>query len=49
MQPMFESLMAIMANPVRANQGVKTDDSVLLVYPPSNELDFREHCLSDVF
>jgi len=45
MQPMFESLMAIMANPVRANQGVKTDDSVLLVYPPSNELDFREQLL----
>jgi hypothetical protein len=45
MQPMFNSLMAIMANPVSANQGVRTDDSVLLIYPPNNELDFREQLL----
>lgn len=45
MQPMFESLMAIMANPVRADLGVKTDDSVLLIYPPDHELDFREQLL----
>ena len=45
MQPMFNSLMAIMANPVSANHGVRTDDSVLLIYPPNNELDFREQLL----
>ncbi len=48
MQPMFESLMAMMANPVRADLGVKTDDSVLLIYPPNHELDFREQLL-DIF
>jgi hypothetical protein len=45
MQPMFDSLMAIMVNPVRADRGVKTDDSVLLIYPPNNELDLREQLL----
>jgi len=45
MPPMFDSLMAIMVNPVRADLGVKTDDSVLLIYPPNNELDFREQLL----
>jgi len=45
MQPMFDSLMAIMMHPVRVDRGVKTDDSVLLIYPPNNELDFREQLL----
>lgn len=42
MQPMFESLLKLMKEPVRPDRGVKTDNSVLLVYPPERELDFCE-------
>ncbi len=45
MQPMFDSLLTLMKKPVRADRGVKTDDSVLLIYPPERELDFREQLL----
>jgi hypothetical protein len=43
MQPMFESLLDLLAQP--AGQSVTTDDSVLLIYPPERELDFREELL----
>jgi hypothetical protein len=43
MQPMFEALLGLVAEP--AGQGVTRDDSVLLIYPPANELDFREELL----
>jgi hypothetical protein len=48
MQPMFDSLLELMRKPVRSDRGVKTDDSVLLVYPPEHELDFQEQLL-DMF
>ena len=48
MQPMFETLLKLMKEPVRADRGVKTDNSILLIYPPENELDFREQLLDTV-
>jgi len=48
MQPMFETLLKLMKEPVHPERGVKTDDSILLVYPPEKELDFREE-LEDAF
>lgn len=45
MQPMFEALLKLMKEPVRADRGVKTDYSILLIYPPEKELDFREQLL----
>ena len=41
-QPMFETLLKLMKEPVRADRGIKTDNSILLVYPAEKELDFRE-------
>ena len=41
-QPMFETLLKLMKEPVRPDRGIKTDNSILLVYPPEKELDFRE-------
>lgn len=46
MQPMFDSLLELMT--ARRSGGVKTDNSVLLVYPPARELDFRSE-LHDKF
>ena len=48
MQPMFEALLDLLKAPVSSHRGVKTDNSVLLVYPPDKELDFREQ-LRDSF
>ncbi len=45
MQAMFTTLLELMAQPLRPDRGVKTDNSVLLVYPPDRELDFREELL----
>jgi len=45
MQPMFEALIKIMREPVRADRGVKIDNSILLIYPPERELEFREQLL----
>ena len=41
----FDALKELLREPLRANGGVKTDSSILLVYPPERELDFREHLL----
>ena len=43
MQPMFDSLLEIMTRATSAS--VKTDNSILLVYPPERELDFRDELL----
>ena len=48
MESMFGALMELIKEPIRHDRGVKTDSSVLLVYPPERELDFREYLL-DVF
>ena len=48
MDSMFSGLMALIKAPIRRDRGIKTDNSILLVYPPDRELDFREYLL-DVF
>ena len=44
----FNALRELLKEPLRADGGVKTDSSILLVYPPERELDFRAYLL-DVF
>lgn len=45
MDSMFTALIDLLKTPLRHDRGVKTDSSVLLIYPPDRELDFREHLL----
>ena len=49
MQPMFESLLKLMREPHRPERGVQTDSSILLIYPPEKELDFREQLVDVCF
>jgi hypothetical protein len=46
---MFETLVTLMKEPLRSDRGVKTDNSILLVYPPDRELDFREELVDECF
>ncbi len=48
MESMFRGLMELIKAPIRHDRGIRTDNSVLLVYPPDRELDFREYLL-DIF
>ena len=45
MQNMFAALLELIKAPIRPDRGIKTDNSILLIYPPDRELDFREHLL----
>jgi hypothetical protein len=45
MQSMFKTLLELISQPLRSDRGVKTDSSVLLIYPSDKELDFREQLL----
>lgn len=45
MESMFSGLMELIKAPIRHDRGIKTDSSVLLIYPPDRELDFREYLL----
>lgn len=45
MDSMFRALREHITEPLRPNGGVKTDNSILLIYPPDKELDFREYLL----
>lgn len=45
MQQAFNALKEMLKEPHRADGGVKTDSSILLVYSPDQELDFREQLL----
>jgi hypothetical protein len=45
MDTMFKALQELIKEPLRSSGGVKTDDSILLIYPPDKELDFREYLL----
>ena len=45
MQVFFSELFELVREPLRPNGGVKTDNSILLIYPPEKELDFREYLL----
>ena len=44
MQSMFADLLELIREPLK-EKGVKTDNSIMLVYPPDRELDFREYLL----
>ena len=48
MQAFFSALLELIKEPLSPNGGVKTDSSILLIYPPEKELDFREY-LIDTF
>jgi len=48
MESMFDALMEQIKLPLRHDRGIKTDNSILLIYPPERELDFREY-LRDSF
>ena len=48
MQTFFSALLELIKEPLRPNGGVKTDSSILLIYPSEKELDFREY-LIDTF
>jgi hypothetical protein len=48
MENMFAALLEIIKAPLRHDRGLKTDSSILLIYPPNRELDFREY-LIDTF
>ena len=41
----FNALRDLLKVPLRGDGGVKTDSSVLLVYAPERDLDFREYLL----
>lgn len=41
----FQALRELLREPLREEGSVKTDNSILLVYPPAEELDFREQLL----
>ena len=45
MDTMFKALQELIKKPLHPNGGVKTDNSILLIYPPDKELDFREYLL----
>ena len=45
MQSLFAALFELIKEPPRIDRGVKTDNSILLIYPPDKEPDFREHLL----
>src|SRR5450759_3090657 len=48
MQAFFSALLELIREPLKSNGGVKTDSSILMIYPPEKELDFREY-LMDAF
>ena len=48
MQGLFTDLLERLEKPLRPDRGVRTDGSILLIYPPERELDFREQ-LVDAF
>ena len=42
MHGLFAALLERLKEPLRPDRGVRTDSSILLIYPPEKELDFRE-------
>ena len=42
MQSLFADFLERIKEPLRPDRGVRTDSSILLIYPPERELDFRE-------
>ena len=45
MQSLFASLFELIKETPPTERGVKTDSSILLIYPPDKEPDFREYLL----
>lgn len=45
MRKKFDELLELITKPLRENGGIKTDNSILLVYPPEEELDLRDYLL----
>ena len=45
MQSLFAALFDIISQTPQTDRGVKTDTSILLIYPPEKESDFREYLL----
>ncbi len=45
MQSLFAALFELIEETPRNERGVKTDSSILLIYPPDKEPDFREYLL----
>ena len=45
MQSLFAALFELIKETPRTERGVKTDSSILLIYPPDKEPDFREYLL----
>ena len=45
MQSLFTALLELLEKLLPSGGGVKTDNSIFLVYPPERELDFREYLL----
>ena len=45
MQSLFDALFELIRETPRSDRGVKTDSSILLIYPPDKEPDFREYLL----
>jgi hypothetical protein len=45
MRKKFDELLELITKPLRENGGIKTDNSILLVYSPEAELDFRDYLL----
>ena len=48
MQTKFKALMELIKEPLRSGGGVKTDNSILMIYPPEKELEYRTY-LIDTF
>ena len=48
MQSKFRALMEVLKHPYRTEDGVKTDNSILMIYQPDKEFEFREY-LTDIF
>jgi hypothetical protein len=45
MDKQFEALFGMLKQPLKHGGGIKTDNSIRMVYPPEKELDFRERLL----
>ena len=45
MQTQFKALSEVIKEPLKVDAGVKTDNSILMIYPPEKELEFREYLL----
>ena len=45
MQRLFAALLETIRETLATDRGVKTDTSILLIYPPDKEPDFREYLL----